>query len=214
MRPARRRVVWQVTNVMDRRAPKSPRPPARLLVAALAVVAAVGLTGCSSGKHDNTGASSAPAPTSQSPTAPPSATAGSSSASSGGALTGAQAQVKQNWETFFNGSTDAAKKVALLQNGEQFQQAIQAQANSALAKSAGATVKNVVISGAQATVTYDVTLGGQPALTGQQGQAVLDGGTWKVSDASFCQLLALENGGSTSGLPPACGAAGASSPSA
>jgi len=62
--------------------------------------------------------------------------------------------------------------------------------------------------------TYDVTLGGQAVLTGQQGQAVLEGGAWKVSDAGFCQLLALENGGSTSGLPPACGAAGASSPPA
>jgi len=135
-------------------------------------------------------------------------------ASPGATLTGVQAQIKQNWEAFFNGSTDAEKKVSLLQNGDQFRQAIEAQANSALAKSAGASVKDVAINGSQATVTYDVTLGGQAVLTGQQGQAVLEGGAWKVSDASFCQLLALENGGSTSGLPPACGAAGASSPPA
>jgi hypothetical protein len=197
---------------MDRRTPKSPR----LLIVALAVVAALGLAGCSSGKNGNTEASTTPPPTSQAPTAPAS-TAGSAPSSmppSGAALTGAQAQIKQNWEAFFNGNTDAATKVGLLQNGEQFQQAIQAQANSALAKSAGASVTDVVISGSQAKVTYDVTLGGQAALSGQQGEAVLEGGTWKVSDASFCQLLALENGGSTSGLPPACGAAGSNSPSA
>jgi hypothetical protein len=192
---------------------RTPNPP-RLLIGVLAVVAALALAGCSSGKNSGAGASSTPPPTSEpstsaSPTALP-----SSGSSSSQALTGAAAQVKQNWESFFSGSTDAATKVGLLQNGEQFQQAIQAQANSALAKSAGATVTNVVINGSQATVTFDVTLGGQAALSGQQGMAVLDGGTWKVSDASFCQLLALENGGSTAGLPPACGAAVSSSPSA
>jgi hypothetical protein len=192
---------------------RTPNPP-RLLIGVLAVVAALALAGCSSGKNSGAGASSTPPPTSEpstsaSPTALP-----SSGSSSSQALTGAAAQVKQNWESFFSGSTDAATKVGLLQNGEQFQQAIQAQANSALAKSAGATVTNVVINGSQATVTFDVTLGGQAALSGQQGMAVLDGGTWKVSDASFCQLLALENGGSTSGLPPACGVAVSSSPSA
>jgi hypothetical protein len=197
---------------MDHRTPKSPR----LLVVALAVVAALGLAACSSDKNGNAEASSTPPPTSQAPTAPPS-TAGSAPSSmppSGAALTGAQAQVKQNWEAFFNGNTDAATKVGLLQNGEQFQQAIQAQANSALAKSAGASVTDVVISGSQAKVTYDVTLRGQAALSGQQGEAVLEGGTWKVSDASFRPLLALELGGSTSVLPPACGAAGSNSPSA
>jgi hypothetical protein len=199
-----------VTDVMNRRTSKS----SRLLIGVFAVVAALALAGCSSGKNSNAGASATPPPTSQSPTSPTPSAPPSSGPSSTQPLTGAQAQVKENWEAFFNGSTDAATKVGLLQNGEQFQQAIQAQANSALAKSAGASVTNVVINGSQATVTFDVTLGGQAALSGQQGTAVLDGGTWKVSDASFCQLLALENGGATSGLPPACGAAVSSSPSA
>ena len=34
--------------------------------------------------------------------------------------------------------------------------------------------------------------------------AVYQDGTWKVGLASFCGLLALENGGKTSGLPAAC----------
>jgi hypothetical protein len=199
-----------VTDVMNRRSSNSPR----LLIGALAVVAALALAGCSSGKNSSSGVRATPPPTSQSPTSPTPSAPSSSGPSSAQPLTGAQAQVKQNWEAFFNGGTDAAKKVGLLENGEQFQQAIQAQANSPLAKSAGASVTNVVINGSQAKVTYDVTLGGQAALSGQQGTAVLDSGTWKVSDASFCQLLALENGGSTSGLPPACGVAVSSSPSA
>ena len=40
------------------------------------------------------------------------------------------------------------------------------------------------------------------------GVAVLQGGTWKVGDASFCGLLTLENGGRASGLPAACHSAG------
>jgi hypothetical protein len=33
---------------------------------------------------------------------------------------------------------------------------------------------------------------------------VYSGGTWKVGVASFCRLLALEDGGKTSSLPAAC----------
>jgi hypothetical protein len=34
--------------------------------------------------------------------------------------------------------------------------------------------------------------------------AVLQDGTWKVGAASFCGLLALQNGGSTKSLPAVC----------
>ena len=66
-------------------------------------------------------------------------------------------------------------------------------AASPLAKSAKATVSNVeVTSPDKATVTYSVSIGGQPALTNQTGTAVLVDGQWKVGDASFCQLLSLQ----------------------
>jgi hypothetical protein len=55
-----------------------------------------------------------------------------------------------------------------------------------------------------ADVTYNIVVGGSPALSNQTGTAILQNGTWKVGDASFCGLLALENGGKTSGLPAAC----------
>jgi hypothetical protein len=54
-------------------------------------------------------------------------------------------------------------------------------------------------------VTYNVLLGTTPALTSQSGVAVYQGGTWKVGDASFCGLLALENGGKA---PSVCSSAG------
>jgi hypothetical protein len=55
---------------------------------------------------------------------------------------------------------------------------IQAQAASGLAQSASAKVTAVhVISATQATVTYDIYLGGKPALSNQTGTAVYQDGT-------------------------------------
>jgi hypothetical protein len=65
-----------------------------------------------------------------------------------------------------------------------------------------------VESATQAKVTYSILVGGQPALANQSGVAVYQDGTWKVGLASFCGLLALENGGKTSSLPAACQTAG------
>ena len=59
-------------------------------------------------------------------------------------------------------------------------------------------------SATQATVTYDIYLGGKPALSNQTGTAAYQDGTWKVGDGSFCRLLALENGGKA---PPVCSSA-------
>ena len=56
----------------------------------------------------------------------------------------------------------------------------------------------------QATVAYNILLGTTPALTNESGLAVYQNGTWKVGDASFCALLALENGGKA---PSVCSSA-------
>ena len=80
---------------------------------------------------------------------------------------------------------------------------------SGLASEATAKVTKVTVtSPTQATVTYSILVGGQPALSGKTGIAVLQGGTWKVGLASFCGLLVLENSGKTTGLPAACNSAG------
>jgi hypothetical protein len=65
-----------------------------------------------------------------------------------------------------------------------------------------------MVSAAKANVTYSILVGGQTELPNQAGIAVLQGGTWKVGVNSFCNLLALENGGKTSSLPAACNSAG------
>ena len=122
---------------------------------------------------------------------------------------GAAATIKANWEAFFSPKTPVAKRVSLLQDGQTFASVIRSQAGSGLAASASAKVTKVtLVSPTQAKVTYSILLGGQPALSNQAGVAVKQGGTWKVGVASFCGLLAVENGGKTTGLPAACKSAG------
>ena len=142
-------------------------------------------------------------------TAPKAGSSPSASASAAPASGSATAQITADWQAFFNAKTPVARRVELLQNGQVFAPVIRAQAGSTLASAATAQVTKVtLVSPAQAKVTYSILVGGTPQLKNQAGVAVLQDGTWKVGDASFCGLLALENGGSTSGLPAACHHAG------
>jgi hypothetical protein len=177
-----------------------PRSPVILLVCAVGVaLAACGSSGGSS-------SSSPAASPSSSSAAPASSAATSASAPAGSA---AAQEIAANWTAFFNAKTPVAKRISLVQNGQVFASVIKGQAGSGLASQATAKVTKVTItSPSQATVTYSILVGGQPALTNKTGIAVLQAGTWKVGLASFCGLLALENGGKTSGLPSACSAAG------
>ncbi|MGH9104260.1 MAG: hypothetical protein ACRDZX_00165 [Acidimicrobiales bacterium] len=106
----------------------------------------------------------------------------------------APAKVKKNWEAFFAGSTPANRKIQLLQNGKEFARVIKGQSSSALAKSVTAKVSRVTVSSSDksALVRYSIYMGGKTALPKQKGTAVLQSGTWKVGDRSFCGLLALE----------------------
>jgi hypothetical protein len=93
----------------------------------------------------------------------------------------------------------------LLQDGPQFAAVIKSQSGSGLAALATAKVTNVTVnSPTQATVKYEILVGGTPELKNQTGTAVLENGTWKVGLTSFCGLLIIENAGKTSGLPAAC----------
>jgi hypothetical protein len=165
-----------------------------LLVSALAA----GIAACSSsGNSSSSGASSSPSSAPSSSAAAPSSAPASSS--------GTTSTIAANWAAFFNAKTPVAKRISLLQDGQTFASVIRAQAGSGLAASATAKVTKVtIVSPSQAKVTYSILIGGQSALSGQSGVAVLQGGTWKVGLASFCGLLTLENGGKTSGLPAAC----------
>jgi hypothetical protein len=161
----------------------------------LTCMVGLGLAACSS-------SSSSTPPASSSPAASPSASATSSGSSASGAD---EKEITTNWEAFFNAKTPVAKRVSLLQDGSTFSTIIKSQAGSGLASEATAQVTKVtMITTSEAQVTYDILVSGTPELKNQNGTAVLQDGTWKVGVASFCGLLALENGGSTSSLPAAC----------
>lgn len=174
-------------------------PPAGvfLIVAFSAVVA---VTACSS-----SGSAKPAASASKSSAAPSSAAPSSAAPSASGSSSAAVAQIKTNWEAFFNPKTPVSKRVSLLQNGSTFASIIQSQASSPLASSATSSVTAVTVeSPAQAKVTYSILVGGTPELKNQPGVAVYQSGTWKVGDQSFCALLTLENNGKA---PTACASA-------
>ena len=169
----------------------------RMAAPALGLALAATMAACSS-SSTTTAASPSSAPPSSAAASSPAVTSSSAVASSPGqaASGNAKAQITSNWEAFFNGQTSAAKKIALLENGQKFASVINAQAGTGLAGSAGAKVTAVVVnSPTKATVSYDITLSGTTALANQTGTAVYQNGTWKVGDVSFCQLLKLENAG-------------------
>jgi hypothetical protein len=161
----------------------------------LTCMVGLGLAACSSSSTSSTP-----------PASPPSSPAASSSPSSASAPSGAdEKEITTNWEAFFNAKTPVAKRVSLLQDGTTFSSIIKSQAGSGLAAEATAQVTKVtLITTSEAQVTYDILVSGTPELKNQNGTAVLQDGTWKVGVASFCGLLTLENGGSTSSLPAAC----------
>lgn len=168
------------------------------LVVAFGTVVAV--TACSS-----SGSAKPAASASKSAAAPSSAAPSSAAPSAGAGSSAAVAQIKTNWEAFFNPRTPVSKRVSLLQNGSAFASIIQSQASSPLASSATSSVTAVTVeSPAKANVTYSILVGGTPALKNQPGVAVYQSGTWKVGDQSFCALLTLENSGKA---PTACASA-------
>jgi len=159
------------------------------------------VTACALGASLAACSSSSPGPAASSTSSP--ATPASSATSQ--PASAAQTAIEANWAAFFNAKTPVARRISLLQDGQQFASVIKSQAGSALASEATAKVTKVTsVTSKQATVTYSILLGGQPELTNQAGVAVNQGGTWKVGVSSFCGLLTLENSGKTKGLPSAC----------
>ncbi|HUC58087.1 MAG TPA: hypothetical protein VMA95_11850 [Streptosporangiaceae bacterium] len=164
---------------------------ARRLSVGVLLAAGLVLAGCSS-----SGTTSSTPPTSGS-------TSSSSSAPSGEPTAGASATsaIEANWAKFFSAKTPVDQRVALLQNGSQFESIIQSQEGSPLASQASAKVTHVTLTGtSQASVSYDILLKGKTALGGQTGEAVYQDGVWKVGDTSFCGLLTLEG----TKLPSGC----------
>jgi hypothetical protein len=163
--------------------------PARSLAIAGAIVAVLAAAACSSSSSSSSTGTQIPVTNSTPPSASASASA-SSGGSGTGTSTGAAAQITTNWEKFFAASTPASERVKLLQNGDKFASAINSFATNPLAQGISSKVTAVSgITATDATVTYDIDAAGQTMASKQSGKSVLEGGVWKVSDASFCSLL-------------------------
>ena len=185
--------------------------PAKGLATAGAIMAILTATACSSTSSTSSStpppASAATTPAAGSTSASASAS-GTGSAGGNGTSTGAEAQIKANWEKFFASSTPTSERVALLQNGSAFSSAITDLTSSPLASGLSATVTSVTLTSAtQATVKYNLAAGGQTVQTGATGTAVLEGGVWKVGDASFCGLLTEAGSLLNIKVPAACSSA-------
>lgn len=104
----------------------------------------------------------------------------------------ATALVKKNWELFFDPKTPVADKEKYLQNGTVLAPLLQGFAADPRVAQVSSTVSNVAFtSPTTATVTYALSLQGTVVEPNATGQAVLQDGTWKVSDSTLCGLVAL-----------------------
>jgi hypothetical protein len=177
--------------------PTGTRSARRVAVLALALTAGTVLAACSS---------SAKPASSHSPSAgvTPSTSAAASASGSGSAGKPADAAttaaVTTAFQTFFNSKTPEGVSIGLLQDGEAFKSALEAQGSSPMAQDASVTVSKVSMrSPNTASVVFTVLLKGSPVLKDNPGYAVRENGTWKVAGQTFCALLTLQGG-----TPPAC----------
>ncbi|MFE7550949.1 hypothetical protein [Streptomyces gardneri] len=104
----------------------------------------------------------------------------------------AEAEITKNWTAFFDPKVPTAEKVKLLENGEVMQPVLAAFAGDRNAAMTSAKVTGVEFtSGTEADVTYDLLVGGAPALPDSQGTTILQDDTWKVSVKTLCGLVEL-----------------------
>ncbi|MER7534470.1 hypothetical protein ABTX77_06730 [Streptomyces sp. NPDC097704] len=159
----------------------------RSRLAVLGAVAVLALTPAVAACSDNGGGKSGGTTSSSpaSPSSPPAADRPTDPAA-------AKAQITRNWTAFFDPKTPVAEKVKLLENGEQMRPVLGAFAGDKNAAMTSAKVTGIEFTSATgANVTYDLLVGGAPALTGSQGTSVLQDNTWKVSVKTLCGLVEL-----------------------
>lgn len=134
------------------------------------------------------GSEKSPSPTATAPAAQPADPAA------------AKAQIEKNWTTFFDPEASTDAKVKVLENGEALRPLLAAFGNDKNAARSSAKVTDVTFgSPTQAAVTYDLLIGGNPALPGAKGTAVFQDQTWKVSVKTLCALVRLSGNAAAPG---------------
>ncbi|WP_329404485.1 hypothetical protein [Streptomyces melanogenes] len=164
-------------------------PGTRVRPAAWAAAAVLVLFPAAAACSDSGGGSEkSPSPTATAPAAQPADPAA------------AKAQIEKNWTTFFDPEASTDAKVKVLENGEALRPLLAAFGNDKNAARSSAKVTDVTFgSPTQAAVTYDLLIGGNPALPGAKGTAVLQDQTWKVSVKTLCALVRLSGNAAAPG---------------
>jgi hypothetical protein len=155
------------------------RQPMKKFPVALALSAVFVIAGC--------GSSGSGSPPAAKPTPGPPATDAAS-------RTAAEAAIKTNWATFFNSATPQPTAVGLLENGATLGPAIKLAARVAKKEKTAETAVVSTVAFADSThanVTYSLLGNGKPLLKNSTGKAVLQNGSWKVAETTFCTLAVL-----------------------
>ncbi len=152
------------------------------------ITALVAIAGCSSSSSGGAQVKTSSPPTTSNSAAGPADPAA------------ATTQITTAWTTFFHSGTKPRVAAQLLENGSKLGAAIRVAGRLQHKQqiTEDAKVLNVAFTGpTMATVTYNLLSHGSVLLPNATGQAVLQGGRWKVSQATFCTLVQLGAGGKT-----------------
>jgi hypothetical protein len=175
----------------------SPAGVIRRGAAGVAILLAAGLAAAcsSSGGTPNTSApQSSSAPGSGQTTVSTAAPVTSTSAPPPVLTAADTKEIKKAYVSFFKSGTTATKSATLLQHGSMFIDSLKTQAKSPAAQGLSVTVSKVVsLQRSVAVATFTLLSAGKPVLANTTGYAVKEGGRWKVSAGTLCQLLKLQN---------------------
>lgn len=117
--------------------------------------------------------------------------AGSAAAATGNVDSATKKAVVKAFTLFFNGKTKVARSEAVLQHGPVFHKTLIQQGKSSYAKNSGVTVTTVnKVSKKVVAVKFTVISGS--IHFPYHGNAVREGGTWKVAAKTLCALLKVE----------------------
>lgn len=167
--------------------PRNVRHPRTAVWAAAAVLVLIpAAAACGDNGYE---APASPTPTVTTPATPPVSPPAASAPADPAA---ARTEIEENWTAFFDPATSMEDRVKVLENGEMMRPVLTAFANDPNAARSSAKVTDVQFTSAtQATVTFDLLVGGAPALPDSKGNAVLQDDTWKVSVKTLCALVEL-----------------------
>ncbi|MFB8247848.1 hypothetical protein ACFY3O_18985 [Streptomyces sp. NPDC001046] len=171
-------------------ATKGPRTAGRgtAVAAALVLALAPALAACSDDSGGG-GGSTPPTPTAERTTSAP--------ASAPADRAAAEAEIRQNWQTFFDPQTSTEDKQAVLENGDRLGPVLRAFSGDERGGQVQAQVDKVEFTSATAAdITYTLTLKGATVLPDASGSAVEQDGTWKVSAKTLCALVQLSGNAS------------------